>query len=199
MLSTDRGTKAQRIRRLTETFLMTDTAAAKTVRTRTARITGACVIAALLSLPAILRFPWTASDFLVMGVLLASVGLTIDQVVRLAGSVPSRLGSIVALLAAFLTVWANMAVGMIGDGLGYNLLFLLPPLVALGGAPLVRLAPRHMVRLCVVAAALQVIIAVGGYFLDPRGTMFSACFGLLWLLAARLFHADGRNSVTLRS
>lgn len=172
---------------------------AKAARARLARIIGACVIATLLSLPAILRFPWTLSDYLIMGALLGSVGLGIDLVARLSGSVAARLGSMIAVLAAFLTIWVNLAVGMIGDGLAYNLLFALPPLVAFIGGFVVRLAPRNMVRLCAIAAGLQVIIALGGYLVDPRGALLSACFGLPWLLAASLFQHGTKGSNALQT
>jgi len=157
------------------------------------RVAGWGALAALLSLPAILRFPWTASDFLIMGVLLGSVGLGIEFLIRQSGSTFVRLGAAAAVLTTFLTIWVNLAVGMIGDGEPYNLLFLIPPAVTLGGGLLVRLRPMTTSRLALLSAALQVAIALGGYGMDPRGAIFGASFGLLWLLTAALFRAGFRR------
>ena len=153
------------------------------------RIGGWSLVVLLLSLPAILRFPWTASDFVIMGLLLGSVGLGIEFLVRQSGSLFVRLGSIVAVLTGFLTIWVNLAVGMIGDDNAYNLLFLVPLAAALIGGIAVRLAPGGMVKVMVTAAALQAAIGLGGYGMDPRGAIFSAGFSLFWLLAAALFRA----------
>lgn len=150
----------------------------------------------LLSIPAIFRFPWTLSDFVIMGVLLGSVGFAIDFLVRQAGSLPVRLGLVVAVLTGFLTIWVNLAVGMIGDESPYNLLFLLPLMVVLVGGIIVRLEPHRMSVLCLFATLLQVGIGLGGYGMDPRGAIFSACFGLFWLLAATLFRMNTKAAAT---
>lgn len=153
------------------------------------RLLGWGTIAVLLSIPAIFRFPWTLSDFVIMGILLGSVGLGIEFLVRHAGNVFVRLGAIVAVLAAFLTIWVNLAVGMIGDDEPYNLLFLIPMSVVFLGGVAVKLRPDAMVKLSLVAAVLQATIGLGGYGMDPRGAIFSAMFALLWLFAAALFRA----------
>jgi hypothetical protein len=147
----------------------------------------------LLALPAILRFPWTGSDFVVAAVLLASVGAGIELLARLAGNAFVRLGGIVVAVTCFLTVWVNLAVGMIGDDNPYNLLFLGVLVIAIGGALLVRYRPAAMVGVTLAAGALQVALGLGGYGMDPRGAVFSAAFGLFWLLAAALFRAGAKR------
>jgi hypothetical protein len=178
--------------------LMNDTAAKLKPSYRPWRIAGWSAIALLLSLPAVLRFPWTLSDFAIMALLLGLVGLGIDFSLRQSGSVWVRLGSIVAVLTGFLTIWVNLAVGMIGDGNAYNLLFLLPPFVVLAGGIFVRGQPLQIARLCLVAALLQVAIGFGGYGIDPRGAVLSASFGLFWLLGATLFRWGAKSSEVLR-
>src|SRR3954464_4182642 len=77
-------------------------------------------LAALLALPAVaMRFGadgvvWTASDFVVWGAMLSWVGLGVELVVRASPSRPYRLGAALAVVTAFLTIWVNLAVGMIG-------------------------------------------------------------------------------------
>lgn len=165
------------------------TNAASPLRSFPWRLAGWGTIALLLSLPAILRFPWTASDFVIMGFLLGSVGLGVELLVRLGGNVFVRAGAVVMVLTAFLTIWVNLAVGMIGDDEPYNLLFVLPMAVALLGGTAVRLRAGAMVAVAVAAAALQAGIGLGGYGMDPRGAVLSAGFALFWLFAAALFRA----------
>ena len=153
------------------------------------RLAGWGLIAVLLSIPAIFRWPWTLSDFVIMGVLLGSVGLAVEFLSRLSGSVFVRLGAVMAVLTAFLTIWVNLAVGMIGDDEIYNLLFLLPMSVVLLGGLATRLKPQAMVKVSLLAAGLQAAIGLGGYGMDPRGAILSAFFALFWLFAAALFRA----------
>ncbi len=145
-------------------------------------------LATLLSLPAIFRFPWTASDFVIMGIMLGSVGLGIEFLVRRSGSNAFRLGSVAAVLTAFMTVWANLAVGMIGsEDNPYNLYFMAIPLVVFAAAALVRFDARRTAWIMAGAAAVQLALALGGMDVDLRGARFSSFFAFLWLVAATLF------------
>jgi hypothetical protein len=151
------------------------------------RIAGWGTLALLLSTPAILRFPWTGSDFVIMGLLLGSVGLGIEFLVRLSGNAMIRLGAVIVVLTSFLTIWVNLAVGMIGDDNPYNLLFLVPVALGIGGVIAVRLDGRKSALVALVAGLAQAGFGLGGYGQDPRGAVLSACFGLFWWLAAALF------------
>lgn len=159
------------------------------------RIAGWTLAALLLALPAVaMRFTaevvWTASDFVVMGVLLGAVGLGIEYLVRRSTSVAYRLGAVAAAGTAFLTLWVNLAVGMIGEpDNAYNLLFGVVLLIAGAGAGLARFRPGGMAYAMLAAAAAQAVLGAIGSAADPRGGLFSAGFGLLWLVAAALFSA----------
>lgn len=79
----------------------------------------ALIVLGLLSIPLIaMQFTnevqWQATDFVVMGTLLLGVGIMIDWVIRKVGSLNSRILLIAALLFAFILVWAELAVGIIG-------------------------------------------------------------------------------------
>ncbi len=144
--------------------------------------------ATLLSLPALFRFPWSASDFVVMGVMLGSVGLGIEFLVRRSGSNAFRLGSVAAVLTAFMTVWANLAVGMIGsEDNPYNLYFMAIPPVVFAAAALVRFDAGRTAWIMTAAAGVQLALAFGGLDVDLRGARFSSFFAFLWLIAAALF------------
>ena len=165
---------------------------------RTLRIAGWCFVALLLLLPAVaMQFTsevdWTASDFVVMGVLLGSVGLSTEFLVRRSGSNAYRIGAVVAMATAFLTIWVNLAVGMIGDDNLYNLLFGVLLLAVLIGSIVAQFRAAGMARVMLAAAAAQLLIAAGGLSTDLRGALFSMAFALPWLLAATLFNRAARE------
>lgn len=157
------------------------------------RLLGWSIPAILLLLPLIaMRFTeevnWTASDFVFAAVLFGSVGLAFELIVRRSSSLAYRLGAAIAVIAAFLTVWVNAAVGMIGsEDNPYNLLFLGVPAVALAGAILARFRAAAMVWAMGVAAGMQAGLGLFGMSADPRGGILSTGFAVLWLLSAVLF------------
>lgn len=163
------------------------------------RIAGWSVPVLLLLLPLVaMRFTdevnWTASDFVFAAVLFGSVGLAFEIIVRGSDSLAYRLGAGLAVLVAFLTIWVNAAVGMIGsEDNPFNLLFLGVPVVALVGAVVARFGPAGMACAMAVAAFAQAGLAGVGLFSDPRGGTFSMAFAGLWLLAAALFWAAARE------
>ena len=133
---------------------------------------------------------WTASDFVFAAVVFGSVGLAIEFLVRQSGNPFYRWGAVVAVLAAFLTVWVNAAVGMIGDGDSvHTLLFGGVLLLAIVGSVAVRFQARGMAFVMLATAVAQVLVAASGLAIDPRGATLSIGFAAPWLLAAALFHA----------
>ena len=105
-----------------------------------------------------------------------------------------------AALTGFLTIWVNLAVGMLGDEDGtINLVFAGVLFIATAGALIAGLRPRGMALAMLAAAIAQlaavgVALAMGGY--DARELTFTAMFGLPWLASAALFHkaaADARG------
>ncbi len=156
------------------------------------RIAGWGFAAALLATPFVaMQFTrevnWTAGDFVFAGVMIGTVGVAIEFLVRQSGSWAYRGGALIAALTAFLTIWVNMAVGMIGDDNAYNLLFLAPIAAAVCGGILARLRADGMAYAMASAALLQALVAIGGMAQDPRGAIFSLLFALPWLVAAALF------------
>ena len=156
------------------------------------RFAGWAFSALLLSLPAIaMQFTsdvdWSASDFIVMGALLATIGLTTEFLVRRSVSTAYRIGAVIAMATAFLTIWVNLAVGMIGDDNPYNLLFLGVLGVAVAGSIFSNFKPAGMARTMFATGAAQALVAAFGFTTDPRGAMFSMMFALPWILAGGLF------------
>ena len=158
-------------------------------------IWGGATFLLLLPLLAMQFFPaggvnWTLADFVVMGAMLSIACGAYELVAWLSGNTAYRAAAGVAILAGFLTVWVNLAVGMIGsEDNPYNLLFAGVLAIGLIGALFARLEARGMVRAMYATAFVQALVAavalVAGW--DPRGAVFSMCFAVPWLVSAVLF------------
>lgn len=166
------------------------------------RIAGWGIAALLLLLPLVaMRFTadvnWTASDFIFVGVLIGSVGVGFEAAVRMTASIAYRAAAGVAVAAAFLTVWVNGAVGMIGsEDNVFNLLFGGVLVLALAGAIVAWFRPAGMARVMVMAAIAQGAVSAVGLSTDLRGGVLSMGFAGLWLLSAALFWKAARDQTS---
>jgi hypothetical protein len=159
------------------------------------RILGWSTAALLLLLPWVTGAPWTGSDYVLAAVLFGSVGLGFELIVRKSGDLSYRFGAALMVIAAFLTIWINGAVGMIGsEDNPYNLLFLGVLVIALVGAVLARFQAAGMMRASAVAAAAQLALGAAGLASDTRGAVMSMLFAGIWLLAVAAF----RNAASER-
>ena len=57
---------------------------------------------------------WTSFDFVVMGIILISTGLLCELAMRKVPKIKHRLALCLAIVGAFLIVWAELAVGIFG-------------------------------------------------------------------------------------
>ena len=160
--------------------------------------------ACLLLLPALAMrfFPdsgvnWTAADFIVMGLLLALACGLYELGAWISGNVAYRMGFGLAALTAFLTLWVNLAVGMLGsENDGINLMFAGVLLVAAVGGLLAAFTPAGMSR-AMVAAGIAHLLAVGvglamGEF-QPLELALTGLFALPWFASALLFRKAARD------
>ena len=150
--------------------------------------------AVLLALPAIAMqmgasgVDWSASDFLIMGVMLGVACGACELAARTSSNGAFRIASGIAIGTAFLTIWVNLAVGMIGsENNPYNQLFGGVLLLALGGAAVARFRPRSIAWAMAAAATAQLVLGAIGLSVDQRGAIFSMLIALPWLLSALLF------------
>ena len=60
---------------------------------------------------------WSLGDFVVMGLLLLTVGIGMSFIVRRTSSFQKRAAYILVLILAFLLIWAELAVGIFGSPL----------------------------------------------------------------------------------
>ncbi len=61
---------------------------------------------------------WTSSDFVIMGILLLSTGLICELALRKVTKIEYRIALCIAILGAFLLIWAELAVGIFGTPFG---------------------------------------------------------------------------------
>jgi hypothetical protein len=153
----------------------------------------------LLALPAIaMQFTgevdWDVRDFTVMGVMLATACGACELAARASTNGAYRIAAVIAVGTAFLTVWANLAVGMIGsEGNPYNLVFAGVIALALLGSIVVRFEANGMARVMILAAAVQAAAGAAGLAADPRGALFTMAFSAPWLLSALMFRLAARQ------
>jgi hypothetical protein len=146
---------------------------------------------------------WDAFDFVFMGALLGGVGLGLELALRRTVDPAYRAGAGVALAAAFLLIWMNAAVGIIGgEQEDANALYLAVPAVALLGALAARFRAAGLTWAMVAAALAQVCIpllaardpALRPLALSAQVAGLTGVFAALWLLSAGLFRRAARET-----
>lgn len=155
--------------------------------------------AALVALPAVaMQFTrevnWGPGDFVFAIVMIGGVGLLVELAVRRSRNFAYRAGALAALAVGFMTIWANAAVGMIGDEDNlYNLFFLAIVAAALLGGFLVRFRASGMAKVAALATVAQLSVSLAGLSADWKGGIFSAGFAAIWLVSAALFAKAARD------
>lgn len=150
--------------------------------------------AALLALPAVATLftrevNWTAFDFAVFAAMLALIVVPFQFALRRVRNFAALAATAVALGTGFVMVWANLAVGLIGDGptLANRALMAVLAVPAIG-AILVRGRPGGMARVMLATALVEaVLLGIFAVLSPERGVLFSAVFVAGWLLSAWLF------------
>ena len=155
--------------------------------------------AALLALPAAaMQFTddvnWTALDFAVFGGMIALVVVPFQLALRHSRNLAALAAIAAALVTAFIMIWANLAVGIVGDGMHpVNLVFLGILALPIAGAVLVRGSTRGMAWVMLAMASLQAtILAALAVAMPEGGVWLTGFFVAGWLLSAGLFHLAAR-------
>jgi hypothetical protein len=104
---------------------------------------------------------WDLTDFIVAGALIFGTGLAYELVARKGGTMAYRVAVGIALAAAFLLVWMNLAVGIIGsEDNPVNLMYFGVLAIGILGATIARLRPQGMVRALFATALAQALVPV---------------------------------------
>lgn len=145
---------------------------------------------------------WSGADFAFASVLLIGTGITFELAVRRTGDTAYRAAVGVALGAAFLLIWLNAAVGLIGsEDHPANVMYGGVLAVGIIGAVIARFRPRGMARALVATALAQVLVAaialVGGFGMpeSPPAEILglNAFFVALFAVSAWLFWKAARQ------
>jgi hypothetical protein len=148
---------------------------------------------------------WSLADFVVAGALLFGALLTYELAAGKAVSIAYRAAVGVAVAAALILVWANLAVGLIGaEDNPANLMYGGVLAVGIIGAIVARLRPRGMARALLATALAQasvgVIALAAGLGSEGPGwsrdiLMLTGFFAALWLTSAWLFRRAARGGI----
>jgi hypothetical protein len=167
------------------------------------------VIAALLLLLPLIamqftgEMAWDEIDFIVMGAMLFGACGAFELAARMTGNIAYRAAVGVAVVATFLLIWMNLAVGIIGsEDNPANLMSGGVLGVGIVGALLVRFQPDGMARALAGTAlaqalvgAIAVILGLGSTGANwPGAILFlTGFFAALWLISAWLFRKAARE------
>jgi hypothetical protein len=147
---------------------------------------------------------WDVADFALFGAMLVGAGGTYELAVRKAGNTAYRAAVGVALAAAFILVWMNLAVGIIGtEDNSANLMYGGVLAVAIVGAFNARFQSIGMSRALSATALAQALVAVIAVTAGLGSTgpnwpgeivILTGFFAALWLVSAWLFWKAARKA-----
>jgi hypothetical protein len=146
---------------------------------------------------------WDLADFTIFAAMLVTAGAALEFAARVTDNAAYRAAVGVAVAAAFMLVWINFAVGIIGsEDNPANLMYAGVLAVALIGAVVARFRPAGMARALAATAFAQ--MAVGATALlawwgsaarsFPQAVFFlTGLFTALWLLSGWFFRKAART------
>jgi hypothetical protein len=146
---------------------------------------------------------WDRADFAVMGALLLAACGAYEFAARTATNAAYRAGAGIAIAAAFILVWINLAVGIIGaEGNPANLIFGGVLVIGFVGAILARFRPRGMACALIATACAQALTGAIALYIGWSSeranwpiamVILTAVFVALWALSAWLFRKAARE------
>ena len=146
---------------------------------------------------------WDVADFAIFGAMLVGAGGIFELEARTTGNNAYRAAVGVALAAAFILVWVNGAVGIIGnEDNPANLMYGGVLAVGIIGAVIARFQPDGKARALFATALAQALVAVIALTagLGSRGPIWprdililTGFFAALWLTSAWLFRKAARE------
>jgi hypothetical protein len=137
---------------------------------------------------------WSLGDFIVVGALLMSVGVSYELAVRKTGDTAYRAGAGLALAGALILMWVNGAAG-ITDSVADALFVLLVVPIGILGSIIARFQPRGMARAMFATASAQALVGLGALIAGvvpaynaPAETLgLTGFFAMIFVASALLF------------
>jgi hypothetical protein len=149
---------------------------------------------------------WDEIDFAVIGAMLFCACGACELAARMTGTVAYRAAVGVAVVAAFILIWINLAVGIIGsEDTMANLMFGGVLAVGILGAVIVRFQPHGMTRALAATALAQALVCVIALIAGLGSTganwpwaivFLTGFFAALWLVSAWLFRKAAREQTS---
>lgn len=104
---------------------------------------------------------WSASDFLIVGVLIFGAGLSYVWASRQEGSLLYKVAVGWTILSTLLLIWANLAVGLVGSGPNaVNLMYIAVVAIVVVGGAVTRFKAVGLDRVTLAGAATLLLVAV---------------------------------------
>lgn len=176
------------------------------VLVRTALATAFALLLPLLAMQFSDEVVWDVTDFAVAGFLLFGAGLTYELIARKGGNFAYRAAVGVAVAAALLLVWMNLAVGIIGNEENpANLMYIGVLAVGIIGTLVARFQPHGMARALFATALAQILVAVIALVIGlgssgpiwPRDVLIATgLFAALWVGSSLLFRRASASCLT---
>jgi hypothetical protein len=150
---------------------------------------------------------WDGADFAVIGAMLFGACGAYELAARMTGSIAYRAAVSVVVAAAFILIWINLAVGIIGseDNMA-NLMSGGVLAVGILGAVTVRFQPHAMTRALAATALAQALVCVIALIAGLGSTganwpwaivFLTGFFAALWLVSAWLFRKAAREQTSV--
>jgi hypothetical protein len=146
---------------------------------------------------------WDETDFVVFGAMLFGACGIYELAARMTPSSAYRAAVGVAVMATFILIWMNLAVGIIGsEDNPANLMYGGVLAVAITGAFIVRFRPYGMARVLVATAFAQTLVGIIALVAGLGSTgenwprvivVLTSFFAALWLVSAWLFRRAARE------
>jgi uncharacterized membrane protein YiaA len=142
---------------------------------------------------------WSISDFIIMGIILFSIGLTYELIARKSEKTVYHAAFGVALAGVFLLLWVNGTVGIIGsEDNPANLIYGAVLIAGIIGSFLSRFKSRGMARTLYVMALVQFLVPIFALIIGPANAswgepgvvgvfVLNAFFVMLFIISALLF------------
>ena len=125
---------------------------------------------------------WDETDFIVIGAMLAVACGAFELAARMTGNRAYRAAVGVAIAAAFILVWMNLAVGIIGSEENpADLMYVGVLAVGFIGAIIARFQPHGMARALFATALAQALVAVVALIAGKHQAPISSVFEILGL------------------
>lgn len=168
---------------------------------RLAIVTGCLLLIPIFGNLYVEGWNWGPFDFVFAGSLVFGTGMAYQFVAQKSGVTSYRLAVGVALVTAFLLLWINAAVGVIGDEEFTNALLVVVPLgIGVVGSIRAGFVPRGMSLVLFTMAIAQAVIPLIAAAWVPlenfspgfvKVQILNAFFVAMWVVSGLLFHHAG--------